>query len=61
MTHFYVVNGNEYGIDITTKRNFIDVESAKAHFDETKFDDFGCMLVFVDCNGLEEILIKYHN
>jgi len=61
MVHFYVVNGNEYGIDIETKKNFIDIDSAKEYFENVKFDDFVCLLIFVDFEGNEEIIVKHLN
>ena len=42
MEHFYVVSGNEFGIDIYSKKNFTDKVEATEHFEKTKTDDFGC-------------------
>jgi len=32
MEHYYVVNGNEYGVDLDTKKNFTNLEDAKNHY-----------------------------
>jgi hypothetical protein len=54
MEHYYVVNGNEYGVDLGTKKNFTNIKDAKNHFEEVKYDDFGCKLVYVNSSGVEK-------
>ena len=61
MKHFYVVSGNEFGIDIYSKKNFSDQLQAAEYFEKTKTDDFGCMIVFVNEYGEEEILESYYD
>lgn len=36
MEHYYVVNGNEYGVDLGTKKNFTNLEDAEKHFECVK-------------------------
>ena len=43
MEHYYVVNGNEYGVDLDTKKNFTNIEDATKHFEEVKYDVEGFM------------------
>ncbi len=54
MEHYYVVSGNEYGVDLDTKKNFTNLEDAKIYFEKIKFDDFACKVVFVNQNGIEK-------
>ncbi len=56
MEHYYVVNGNEFGVDLSTKSNFLEYKDAIRYFDQVKFNDFGCMLVYVDVNGVEKYI-----
>lgn len=53
MEHYYVVTGNEYGINLDTKKNFINLDDACTHFEEVKFDDFACTLRYVKASGVE--------
>ncbi len=61
MKHYYIINGNEYGFYITTKKNFIHLENAESYFNDVKYDDFCCYLVAVDNNGEEEIILTFYN
>ena len=36
MEHYYVVNGNEYGVDLDTKKNFTNLEDAKNKITQRK-------------------------
>ena len=58
MEHYYVINGNEFGADLTTKKNFKpeDKQTAEEYFEKVKEDDFGCLLMHVDENGKEKEL-----
>ncbi len=61
MEHYYVVCGNEFGVDITTKKNFTKLEDATEYFEEVKYDDFGCKIMFVDSNGIEKQIKSFVN
>ena len=61
MEHYYVVNGNEYGVDLDTKKNFTNIEDATNHFEEVKHDDFGCKLVYVNSSGIEKVIEVFIN
>lgn len=62
MEHYYVVTGNEFGVYISSKKNFtpIDKQEAYDYFESVKGEDFGCMLVYVGQNGNEEVLESYY-
>jgi len=60
MEHYYVVNGNEFGIDLGTKKNFTKIEDAVEYFEEVKYDDFGCKLVHVNFSGIEKEIEVFH-
>ncbi len=60
MEHYYVVNGNEYGVDLNTKKNFTNLDDAKEHFEDVKFDDFGCKIVYVNSSGIEKDIEVFH-
>lgn len=61
MEHYYVISGNEYGVDLSTKKNFLKLELALEHYEATKFDDFGCHLMYVNPNGDEDVIECYMN
>jgi hypothetical protein len=61
MEHYYVVNGNEYGVDLYTKKIFTNIEDATKHFEEVKYDDFGCKLVYVNSSGVEKDIEVFIN
>jgi hypothetical protein len=61
MEHYYVVNGNEFGIDLDTKKNFAKIEEARDYFERVKYDDFGCIFMHVDSSGVEDIVDSYTN
>lgn len=61
MEHYYVITGNEYGVDLHTKKNFTNFFDAKIHFDEVKFDDFGCKIVYVNSLGDEKEIEVFTN
>jgi hypothetical protein len=61
MEHYYVMNGNEYGMNLATKRNFILPEDAKEYFDKVKNDDFGCVLMYVGMYGSEQEIELYYD
>ncbi len=61
MEHYYVITGNEQGADLSTKKNFKNIEDAKNHFEDVKFNDFASKIVHVDSSGIErdiEIIIN---
>lgn len=60
MKHYYVVNGNEYGIDIESKKNFNNLNDATAYYESIVDDDFYTCIRFVDENGLESIIREYY-
>ena len=60
MEHYYVVSGNEFGINLESKRNFTNLKEANKFFEEVKYDDFGCALMYVNDNG-EEVEIKIYS
>lgn len=60
MEHYYVVSGNEYGVDLNTKKNFKNLDDAKEHFEDVKFDDFGCKIVYVNSSGVEKDIELFH-
>jgi len=53
MEHYYVATGSEYGVDLDTKKNFTNIDDARTHFEEVKYDDFACKLVYVNSSGIE--------
>lgn len=57
MKHYYVITGNEFGLDIRTKKNFKpdNIDGAILHYNEVKDDDFGTLLMSVDDNGVERV------
>ncbi len=61
MEHFYVINGNEYGVCLETKKNLEDIEDANDYFEKIKFDDFVCYLIYVDFNGIEQTIERFIN
>lgn len=56
MEHIYVVNGNEYGVTLSTKKNFDNFSDGEKYFEEIKRNDFGCVMVYVDKDGIEKII-----
>lgn len=58
MEHYYVVGGNEFGVDLKTKKNFkpSEKELADELFDKIKYDDFGCLLIYVNELGVEKVI-----
>jgi hypothetical protein len=61
MEHWYVINGNEFGVDLYTKKNFLNLKEAENHFENVKFDDFGCKIVYVDSFGIEKDVKTFIN
>lgn len=61
MEHYYVINGNEFGADLTSKKNFTDVDKAKKYFEEVKYDDFYCAFVYVNSSGIEKDVETFIN
>lgn len=59
MEHYYVINGNEFGLDLHTKKNFTILEDADKHFEKVKTDDFGCILMYVNSSGIEKEIKAY--
>jgi len=61
MQHYYVINGNEYGMDLHTKQNFTTIKEAKEFFDKVKENDFGCVLMYADKYGNERRVEVHRN
>lgn len=63
MRHYYVINGNEFGVDLFSKNNFKDTEidECQKYFDKVKNEDTYCCMVYVDNDGKETILKQYNN
>ena len=61
MEHYYVVCGNEFGVDLSSKKNFTELNHAKKFFDKVKYDDFGSFLVYVDNIGTEKVIEVFVN
>ena len=59
MEHYYVVSGNEFGINLESKRNFKNLNEAEEYFEQIKYDDFGCALMQVDADGKETEIKMY--
>jgi hypothetical protein len=60
MEHYYVISGNEYGVNWVTKKNFTNLHDAEIYFDDVKFDDFGCKIVYVNSSGVEKDIEIFH-
>ena len=58
MEHYYVVTGNEFGIDLTSKKNFLinELDLAEAYFETQVDQDFVCILMEVKSNGTETMI-----
>jgi len=58
MEHYYVVTGNEYGINPSSKKNFksTELDLATKHYESVLEDDFYAGLKHVDNNGKETII-----
>lgn len=56
MEHYYVIEGCEFGMGLDTKKNFVEYDKAKIHFDErVKSEEaFVVVLNHVDENGNEK-------
>lgn len=54
MEHYYVITGNEFGVNIDSKKNFMTLEEADLYFEKVQFEDFGCLLMRVRPDGSEE-------
>lgn len=61
MEHYYVVNGNEYGVDLGTKKNFTNLEDAEKHFECVKLDDFICIIGYINPYGVEIVIKDFIN
>jgi len=61
MKHYYVVTGNEFGADLSSKKNFKEMEDAFDHYEKVKQDDYGVILMFVNDNGKETIIEEHTN
>ena len=61
MEHYYVITGNEYGADLDSKKNFTNLDDAYKHFEEVKFDDFACRIVYVNPSGVERDIETFIN
>jgi len=62
MEHYYVVEGNEFGVYLSSKKNFqpLDKQDAYDYYESVKGNDFGCVLVYVNENGSEKELESYY-
>ena len=61
MEHYYVINGNEYGANLSTKKNFANIEDAVDHFDKVKDNDYVCVLMHVNAVGIEKTVNTFIN
>jgi hypothetical protein len=60
MEHFYVITGNEFGANLSSKKNFAknDVDKAMDYYYSVEDDDFYAALIQVDENGIEKTLLS---
>lgn len=58
MEHLYVINGNEFGVDLSSKKNFTstDIDLAEAAYELMLGEDLYTALVEVDPFGRETII-----
>ena len=56
MEHYYVVTGNEFGVNLDSKQNFKKIQNAMKKYNEVKFNDFVSLLIYVNSNGDEKVI-----
>lgn len=61
MEHYYVIKGNEYGVSLVTKKNFKEILDAFEYFESVKDQGFGCILMYVNEDGVEEQISIHTN
>jgi hypothetical protein len=58
MEHYYVVTGNEYGLNPGSKKNYkpSDLDKARQYYESVLEDDFYAGLIRVDEEGRESVV-----